>query len=56
MLRCGKCKERYYCKKECQTGKLLFFWPIDFDHAVLIPYRAEDWSNHKGDCKRLQKA
>lgn len=24
MLRCGKCKERYYCNKECQTGKLLF--------------------------------
>ena len=24
MLRCGRCKERYYCNKECQTGKLLF--------------------------------
>ena len=26
MLRCGKCKERHYCNKECQTGKGLFFW------------------------------
>lgn len=26
MLRCGRCKERYYCNKECQTGKLLFLY------------------------------
>ena len=59
MLRCGRCKERYYCNKECQTGKLLFSVLISvvayFYRALLIPCRAEDWPNHKGDCKRLQK-
>ena len=56
MLRCGRCKEGYYCNKECQTRKLLVFctyFVTDFNRAVLIPYCAEDWPNHKGNCKRL---
>jgi hypothetical protein len=46
MLRCGKCNERYYCNKECQTGKLLiyctyffFVWIVTKRSADSVPRR-----------------
>ena len=56
MSRCGKCKERYYYHKKCQTDKIFScaYFSMDFDCTLLIPYGAEDWSDHKGDCKSLQ--
>ena len=56
MQRCGRCKERYYCNKECQLVSCYFctYFSTDFDRTVLILYHAEDWSDHKGDIKNLE--
>lgn len=50
-MNCGKCKNRYYCSKECQTRCVYcLFRPRSHTNAFFM--LARDWRVHKSECKR----